>query len=134
MRAVLLLVLGTVLVGCGSPGRACTEVGALTGVGVDTAALDLPVGTTAHVCLDDECTDVELGADPVDRADVWWGRPVPDVETVRVSLSLRDPAGTELWSAGAPVDTGIALPNGPGCGEWTVLPGLTATPDGHLTG
>ncbi|MGY2079125.1 hypothetical protein [Modestobacter sp. SYSU DS0657] len=133
MRAVVLLVLGTVLAGCSSGGRACTEMGVDTGVGVDTTALDLPAGTTAHVCLGGECADVELGADPTSRTDVWWGRPIPDEETVRVSLTLHDPAGAELWSAGTPVDTEVALPNGPGCGEWTVLPGLTATPDGRLT-
>ncbi|MCZ2803878.1 hypothetical protein O2W18_02040 [Modestobacter sp. VKM Ac-2983] len=132
MRAVLVLLVAA-LAGCAGQPQGCTEMAALTVVAVDTSALDLPAGTTAEVCLDDECTGVEVGADPRSSQGVWWEREIPDVEKVQVSLTLRDPAGTRLWSVSAPVDTEVTRPNGPGCGEWTVLPVLTATSDGRLT-
>jgi predicted ATPase len=132
-KAATGLLFAAALAGCADQPQACTEVAALTVVAVDTTALDLPTGATARVCLDEECTDVRVGAHPAFPHGVWWERAIPDVETVQVAVTLYDPTGTELWSAGAPVDTEVALPNGPGCGEWTVLPELTATADGRLT-
>ncbi|WP_222192583.1 hypothetical protein [Modestobacter italicus] len=136
MRAgLVLLLLGVVLTGCTGPiGRACTEMAVMVDVRVDTTALDLPAGATGRVCLDDECTDVVVGADPLSfyPQGVWWGRDVPDLETVQISLTLADPAGTQLWAGSAAVDTEVVEPNGPGCGQTTVLPELHATPDGRL--
>ena len=158
MRAgLMLLLLGVLLTGCTEPlGRACTEMGLVTGVEVDTGALDLPAGVTGRVCLDDECTDVAVdaalittdrviehcvdvqctdttvAATPPPPAGVSWQRPIPDVETVQVTLTLTDAAGAVLWSGSAAVDTEVVEPNGPGCGQTTVLPDLRATPDGRL--
>ena len=156
MRADLVLLLtGVVLTGCTGPlVDGCTEMFLVTDVEVDTGALDLPAGVTGRVCLDDECADVAVDAAPVTTsgvieacvddqcttmdatppppAGVFWQRPIPDVETVQIALTLTDPAGTQLWSASAAVDTEVVEPNGPGCGQTTVLPDLRATPDGRL--
>ena len=130
MRAGLTLLLLAALAGC--TGQTCTTIGADTSLRVDTSALDLPAAATARACLDGECTDAELGG-PLFPQGVLGTGTVPDVPTVQVSLTLLDAAGTELWSAGAPVDTQVVEPNGPGCGQDTVLPRLRATPDGRLT-
>ena len=154
MRAGLVLLLtGVVLTGCTGPlVDGCTEMFLVTDVAVDTGALDLPAGVMARVCLDDECTDVAVDAAPItpgpvtacvdDRcttmaappppAGVVWQHPIPDVETVQVALTLIDAAGAVLWSGSAAVDTEVVEPNGPGCGQTTVLPDLRATPDGRL--
>ena len=151
----VLLLIGVVLTGCTGPiGGGCTEMFLVTGVEVDTGALDLPAGVTGRVCLDDECADVAVDAAPVTTsgvieacvhdqcttmdatplppAGVSWERPIPDVETVQVTLTLTDAAGAVLWSGSAAVDTEVVEPNGPGCGQTTVLPDLRATPDGRL--
>ena len=132
MRAGPALLLLAALAGCTGPSQGCTLIGADTAVRVDTTALDLPVGATGQVCLDQECTDVDLG-DPLFPQGVTWSRGIPDVPTVQVRLTLVDAAGTQLWSAGAAVDPEVVEPNGPGCGRTTVLPELRATPDGRLT-
>ncbi|WP_299955842.1 hypothetical protein [uncultured Modestobacter sp.] len=132
MRGRLALVLvGAALTGCGGP-DACTEMAAMVDVRVDTTALDLPAGATGHVCLDDECTDVVVGDSLFFPEGVYWGRPIPDVETVQVALTLTDADGTELWAGAAAVDTEVFEVNGPGCGQTTVLPELRATLDGEL--
>ena len=130
MRAVLLLLVA-VLTGC-TPDGGCTEIAAMVDVRVDTTALALPAGAVGRICLDDECTDVVVGADLYFPQGAWWGRAIPDVETVQESLALADAAGTPLWSGSAAVDTEVVEPNGPGCGQTTVLPELRATPDGRL--
>ena len=131
MRAGPALLLAA-LTGCtGSPAY-CTEIGVDTRVRVDTSALALPAGTTGQICLDGECAVADL-RDPFFPEGALGTGAYADVPTVQVSVTLVDAAGTELWSADAPVATHVVEPNGPGCGRWTVLPRLTATPDGRLT-
>ena len=131
MRAGLALLLLAALASCAGP-RECTLIGTDTAVRVDTSALDLPSGATARVCLDEDCAEADLGG-PLFPQGVLWAREIPAVPAVRVSLTLVDAAGTETWSADASVDTQVVEPNGPGCGQDTVLPELRATLDGRLT-
>ena len=134
MRAGPALLLLAALAGCTAPGpRACTEIGVDTSVRVDTRALDLPAGATGTVCLDDECTDGELGSALFADGLVSYTPVVPDVPTVTVRVTLVDATGSGLWSAATPVDTQVVEPNGPGCDRVTVVPPLRATPDGRLT-
>ena len=132
MRAGPALLLLAALAGCTGPQVGCTEMAADTSLRVDTSALDLPAGATGRVCLDDVCTDADLGG-PLFPQGVLRTGLVPDVPTVQVSLTLVDAAGAVLWSGGTSVGTEVVEPNGPGCGRWTVLPRLRATADGRLT-
>ena len=130
MRVGPALLLLAALAGC--TGQTCTAIGADTSLRVDTTALTLPAGATARICLDEECTDAELGGELFPQGALRTGS-VPDAPTVQVRVTLTDAAGTQVWSGGAAVDTQVVEPNGPGCGQDTVLPTLRATPDGRLT-
>ena len=122
----------TVVLSGGTEPQYCTEMADQVDVRVDTTGLDLPAGTAGRLCVEDECTDLVVGADLLFPEGAYWGRLIPDVETVQVTLTLTDAAGALLWSGSAAVDTEVIEPNGPGCGQTTVLSELRATPDGRL--
>lgn len=146
-------------VACGSssPGgsdRVCTEIAARVGVGLDIAAPYADRVAAAHMraCVGDVCREADVQLFPSTAAvatqctgdmcsaqmDATGAKngflDIPDMTAAptRVSLTLRDAAGTEVLVRDVELTPTQTYPNGPECGPAGVQGNVAVTADGAL--
>ena len=111
-------------------------VALVTSVSVDVSALPVDPRTVgATLCVEEECGPREPWVEGLPaEATVHRVEPrIPDRDDVEVRVVLTDPVtGAEVYRGSGSVPVEVVEPNGPGCGETRVLPGVVADPDGTL--